>query len=172
MNREDERRLDRPHYATTDAGWLRQLSRAAALVIVVLLVGLLFRAGRSVLEEGERLALGMAEEHLEDLVWLEAKRAMSEEGVEGLRRRAGQDPRGWARDRLASAYAEDRPAGPLPDWADERWSFDADAGELVYRVTWLEGGDWRWRVELLADGPETPEPGLARDLVLVRVSPP
>ena len=172
MSRPDLRREDRPALATTNAGWLRQVSRALALVIVVILLALLFRAGRSVLAEGERMALDLAEEHLEDLVWLEGKRALAVEGVEGLRRRAGTDPRAWAQDRLASARPDDVPAGALPDWADERWSFDAARGELVYRAAWIEDGDRRWRVDLQVDGADSPTPGLARDLLLVEVGGP
>ncbi len=37
---------ERPRSASTAAGWLRQLSRAMALLIIVVLVALLFRAGR------------------------------------------------------------------------------------------------------------------------------
>lgn len=165
------RRDERPHYASTDAGWLRQLSRVLVLVMVVALAAVLFRAGRDVLAEGERMALQMAEQNLENLVWLEAKRAVNEEGVEGLRRRAGQDPRLWARDRLAALPIAERPGGPLPEWAEDRWSFDAARGELVYQPTWLDGGERRWRVILVADGADSPTPGLARDLLLVRVSP-
>ena len=162
---------ERPRSASTAAGWLRQLSRAMALLIIVVLVALLFRAGREALAEGEQMALDMAEQNLEDLVWLEARRALAEEGVEGLRRRAGQDPRLWARDRLAALPIAERPAGPLPEWAEERWSFNAARGELVYQPTWLDGGERRWRVVLVEDGADSPTPGLARDLLLVRVSP-
>lgn len=158
-------------FATTDAGWLKLLSRALGLLIVVVLIGLLFQAGRSVLAEGERLALGLAEEHLEDLVWLEGKRALAEEGVDGLRRRAGSDPRTWAQDRLLAVRPSDAPAGPLPEWADDRWTFDAARGELVYRALWLPEGDHRWRIRLLVDGVDSPTPGLARDLRLERVAP-
>ncbi len=160
----------RPELATTHAGWLRQVSRALSLLIIVVLVTLLFRAGRDILAEGERMALDLAEKNLENLVWLEGKRVVGEEGVDGLRRRAGSDPRTWAQDRLASVRPDEQPAGPLPAWADDRWSFDAARGELVYRVTWLDGGDRRWRVELLVDGAGSPTPGLARDLLLVRAS--
>lgn len=163
---------ERPVYATTAAGWLRQLSRAMALLVIVLLVALLFRAGRAALAEGEQMALDMAEQNLEDLVWLEAKRALAEEGVDGLRRRAGGDPRRWAQDRIATLRPGDLPAGPLPEWAAERWSFDAARGELVYRPAWLEGGERRWRVDLQQDDANSPTPGLARDLLLVRVEAP
>ena len=166
------RRDERPHYATTDAGWLRQLSRVLVLLMLVALAAVLFRAGRDVLSEGERMALQMAEQNLENLVWLEAKRAVNEEGVDGLRRRAGQDPRVWARDRLSTLPMAERPGGALPAWAEERWSFDASRGELVYRPAWLDGGERRWRVELAVDGVDSPTPGLARDLLLVRVSDP
>ncbi len=159
-----------PELATTNAGWLRQVNRAVSLLIVVVLATLLFRAGRDVLAEGERLALGLAEQNLENLVWLEGKRVVAEEGIAGLERRAGSDPRRWAQDRLAALPAGEIPGGPLPSWADERWSFDAARGELVYRVTWLEGGDRRWRVELVLDRVESSTPGLARDLLLVPVS--
>ena len=161
---------DRPALATTNAGWLRQVSRALSLLIIVVLATLLFRAGRDILGEGERMALDLAEQNLENLVWLEGKRVVAEEGVAGLQRRAGSDPRAWAQDRVAALRPEDVPGGPLPSWADERWSFDAARGELVYRVTWLEGGDRRWRVELLLDGAGSPTPGLARDLLLVRAN--
>lgn len=161
---------ERPGLASTNAGWLRQVSRALSLLIVVVLLALLFRGGRAVLAEGERMALGMAEKHLENLVWLEAKRAIGEEGIESLRRRAGQDPRAWARDRIALARPGDAPAGPLPDWADERWSFDPRSGELRYSTTWIEGGEVRWRVMLVEEGADGPTPGQPRDLVLVRVA--
>lgn len=163
---------DRPRSATTGAGWLRQLSRALALLIVVVLVAVLFRAGREVLAEGEQMALGMAEQNLEDLVWLEAQRALAEEGIEGLHRRAGGDPRRWAQDRLATARPGDLPAGPLPEWAGERWRFDGQRGELVYEPVWMAGGERRWRVELQQDGVDSMTPGLARDLLLVRRDPP
>ena len=165
------RRDERPHYATTDAGWLRQLSRVLVLLMVVMLVAVLFRAGRDVLAEGERMALQMAEQNLENLVWLEAKRVVNEEGVEVLRRRAVQDPRVWARDRLSSLPMAERPGDALPAWAEDRWSFDDTRGELVYRPSWIEGGERRWRVELIEDGADSLTPGLARDLLLVRVSP-
>ncbi|GAB3735662.1 hypothetical protein GCM10028794_15390 [Silanimonas algicola] len=158
-----------PALATTNAGWLRQVNRAVTLLIVVVLSTLLFRAGRDVLAEGERMALGLAEQNLENLVWLEGKRVVVEEGVAGLERRAGSDPRRWAQDRLSALPAEAVPGGALPSWAEERWTFDAARGELVYRVTWLEGGDRRWRVELLRDGVDSSTPGLARDLLLVPV---
>jgi hypothetical protein len=41
----------------------------------------------------------------------------------------------------------------------------------VYRVTWLEGGDRRWRVEVYRDDAGSTTPGLARDLLLVRTAP-
>lgn len=172
MNPIRQRPVDHPAFATTGAGWLKQVSRALALLIVVVLMALLFRAGRDVLAEGERLALGLAEQHLQNLVWLEGKRALVEEGPEGLRRRAGQDPRAWARDRIVAARVEDAPAGPLPAWASDRWRFDAARGELVYDAAWLAGGDRRWRVELLVDGDDSSTPGLARDLLLVEVEAP
>ncbi|HAI60210.1 MAG TPA: hypothetical protein DCM32_10095 [Xanthomonadaceae bacterium] len=156
-------------YATTDAGWLRQVSRALALLIVVALVVLLLRIGRDVLAEGERMALRMAEQNLENLVWLEGKRALVEEGAAGLHRRAGGDPRAWAQDRLATVPAADLPTGKLPAWAEQNWSFDAASGELRYTPAWLPGGVRRWRVELVRDGVESPSPGLARDLLLVRI---
>lgn len=162
----------RPEFATTNAGWLRQLSRGVALVVIVALMGLLFSAATTVLAEGERLALDMAEENLEDLVWLEGKRVVAEEGVDGLRQRVGTDPRTWAQDRIAAARPGDDLAGPLPDWADERWSFDAARGELVYTAAWLEDGDRRWRVALQFDGAGSSTPGLARDLLLVRIDGP
>ena len=158
----------RPDFATTRAGWLRQVSRALALVIVVALMAMLFRGATAVLAEGERLALDMAEQNLQNLVWLEGKRALAEEGVDGLRRRAGSDPRTWAQDRIARARPGDDLAGPPPGWADERWHFDAASGEIVYTATWLADGDRRWRVELQIDGAGSPTPGLARDLLLVR----
>lgn len=161
-----------PTLATTNAGWLRHVNRAVSLLIIVVLVTLLFRAGRDILAEGERMALDLAEQNLKNLVWLEGKRVVAEEGVEGLRRRAGSDPRSWAQDRLAGLRPDEMPAGPLPQWADERWTFDAARGELVYRVTWLEGGDRRWRVALLQDDAGSSTPGLARDLLLVRVGEP
>ena len=163
---------DRPRSASTAAGWLRQLSRAMALLIIVVLVALLFRAGREALAEGEQMALDMAEQNLEDLVWLEARRALAEEGVEGLRRRAGGDPRTWAQDRIGTLRPDDLPTGPLPEWAGERWYFDARRGELVYRPVWMSGGERRWRVELQQDGVDSPTPGLARDLLVVRIRPP
>lgn len=161
-----------PALATTNAGWLRHVNRAVSLLIVVVLLTLLFRAGRDILAEGERMALDLAEQNLENLVWLEGKRVAAEEGVGGLERRAGSDPRAWAQDRLASIPMAERPGGPLPEWADERWSFDTGRGELVYRVAWLDGGDRRWRVEVYRDDAGTSTPGLARDLLLVRVAPP
>ncbi len=164
-------RTEVSRFATTDAGWLKLVSRALALLIVVVLIVLLFMAGRSVLAEGERLALGLAEKHLENLVWLEGKRALAEGGVDGLRSRAGSDPRTWAQDRLLAVRPSDAPAGPMPEWAGGRWTFDAIRGELVYRALWLPEGDHRWRVHLLVDGVDSPTPGLARDLLLERVAP-
>lgn len=158
--------------ATTNAGWLRQVNRAVSLLVVVVLATLLFRAGRDILVEGERMALELAEQNLENLVWLEGKRVVAEEGVAGLQRRAGSDPRTWAQDRMASLGPDAVPGGPLPSWAEDRWRFDAARGELVYRVTWLDGGDRRWRVEVLRDGDESSTPGLARDLLLVPVDGP
>ena len=131
-----------PALATTNAGWLRHVNRAVSLLIVVVLLTLLFRAGRDILAEGERMALDLAEQNLENLVWLEGKRVAAEEGVGGLERRAGSDPRAWAQ------------------------------GEVVYRVAWLAGGDRRWRVAVYRDDAGTSTPGLARDLLLVRVAPP
>jgi hypothetical protein len=160
---------ERPAFATSGAVWMRQVSRAISLVIVVALMALLFGAAKSVLSEGERLALDMAEQNLEDLVWLEGRRALAEEGVRGLQRRAGSDPRTWALDRLTRLPAGDALADPLPQWADDRWQFDAARGELVYAATWIEGGDRRWRVALQVDGAGTPTPGMARDLLLLRV---
>lgn len=161
-----------PALATTNAGWLRHVNRAVSLLIMVVLTTLLFRAGRDLLAEGERMALDLAEQNLENLVWLEGKRVVAEEGVAGLARRAGSDPRTWAQDRVASLRPEAVPGGPLPAWAEDRWAFDAARGELIYRVTWLDGGDRRWRVELLRDGGDSSTPGLARDLLLVRVGGP
>ena len=163
------RPADRPELATTNAGWLRHVTRAVGLLIVVVLAALLFRAGRDILAEGERMALDLAEQNLENLVWLEGKRVLAEEGAEGLVRRAGSDPRAWAQDRMAALRPEEMPGGPLPSWAEERWTFDAARGELVYRVAWLDGGDRRWRVVLVRDGAGSPTPDLARDLLLVRV---
>lgn len=160
---------ERPAPATSNAGWLRHVNRAVSLLIVVVLVTLLFRAGRDILAEGERMALDLAEQNLENLVWLEGKRVVAEEGVAGLEQRAGSDPRTWAQDRVAALRPEERPGGPLPSWADDRWTFDPVRGELVYRVTWLDGGDRRWRVEVFRDGADSSTPGLARDLLLVRV---
>ncbi len=165
------KRAEWPALATTNAGWLRHVNRAVSLLIVVVLLTPLFRAGRDILAEGERMALDLAEQNLENLVWLEAKRVVAEEGMGGLERRAGSDPRGWAQDRLAAVPLADRPTGPLPAWADERWRFDPARGELVYRVTWLEGGDRRWRVAVYRDDAGSSTPGLARDLLLVRVAP-
>jgi hypothetical protein len=159
---------ERPALATTNAGWLRHVSRALSLLIIAVLVVLLFRAGRDILAEGERMALDLAEQNLENLVWLEGKRVVAEEGVAGLQRRVGSDPRTWAQDRVGALRPDEQPGGLLPAWADDRWAFDATRGELVYRVTWLEGGDRRWRVELVVDGAGSPTPGLARDLLLVR----
>ena len=161
---------ERPALATTHAGWVRQVTRAVSLLIVVVLATLLFRAGRDILAEGERMALDLAEQNLENLVWLEGKRVLAEEGRDGLAARAGSDPRAWAQDRMAALRPEEIPGGALPSWADERWAFDAAKGELVYRVTWLDGGDRRWRVELVRDGADSPTPGLVRDLQLVRVA--
>jgi len=163
------KREEWPAFATTSAGWLRHVNRAVSLLIIVVLLTLLFRAGRDILAEGERMALDLAEQNLKNLVWLEGKRVVAEEGVDGLRRRAGSDPRTWAQDRLADLRPDERPGGPLPSWAGERWTFDPARGELVYRVTWLDGGDRRWRVALVQDSAESPTPGLARDLLLVRV---
>ena len=118
----------RPDFATSRAGWARHTSRAVGLVIIVALMGLLFRSATAVLAEGERLALDMAEQNLRDLVWLEGKRVLAEEGAAGLERRAGSDPRAWAQDRLAARPAGDDLAGPLPAWAEERWRFDAARG--------------------------------------------
>lgn len=165
-------RSEQPALATTGAGWLRHVSRGLSLLIVVLLVTLLFRAGRDVLAEGERMALDLAEQNLENLVWLEGKRVAAEEGVAGLERRARSDPRAWAQDRVAAVRPEEMPGGPLPSWANERWTFDGARGELVYRVTWLDGSERRWRVDVLRDGDDTSTPGLARDLVLVAIEPP
>ena len=165
------KRAEWPALATTNAGWLRHVNRAVSLLIVVVLLTLLFRAGRDILAEGERMALDLAEQNLENLVWLEGKRVVAEEGMGGLERRAGSDPRGWAQDRLSAIPLADRPGGPLPEWADDRWSFDGARGELVYRVTWLEGGDRRWRVEVYRDDAGSTTPGLARDLLLVRTAP-
>lgn len=162
------RPAERLALATTHAGWLRHVTRAVSLLIIVVLATLLFRAGRDILAEGERMALDLAEQNLENLVWLEGKRVLAEEGLDGLVRRAGSDPRAWAQDRMAGLHPEETPGGPLPSWADERWTFDTARGELVYRVTWLDGGDRRWRVELVRDDVGSPTPGLARDLVLVR----
>lgn len=163
---------DRPGLATTHAGWLRQINRAASLLIVIVLLALLFRAGREALAEGERMALGLAEQHLQNLVWLEAKRVIAEEGITGLQRRVGQDPRVWARGGIAVELPETVRQAGLPGWAEERWSFDAIRGELHYQATWIEDGDARWRVELVKDGLDSPSPGLARDLRLVRLPAP
>lgn len=165
------KRAEWPALATTNAGWLRHVNRAVSLLIVAVLLTLLFRAGRDILAEGERMALDLAEQNLENLVWLEGKRVVAEEGMGGLERRAGSDPRGWAQDRLSAIPLAERPGGPLPEWADDRWSFDGARGELVYRVTWLEGGDRRWRVEVYRDDAGSTTPGLARDLLLVRTAP-
>lgn len=162
---------DRPHYATTNAGWLRLLVRVMGLVIMVALSVFLLGAGRSALAEGERLALELAEQNLRNLVWLEGKRVAGEEGVEGLQRRAGGDPRAWAKDRIAAGRPGDAPAGALPAWADDRWRFDPVRGELVYTPTWMPGGPIRWKVVLQVDGVDSSTPGLARDLLLVRASP-
>lgn len=162
----------RPDFATSRAGWARHTSRAVGLVIIVALMGLLFRSATAVLAEGERLALDMAEQNLRDLVWLEGKRVLAEEGAAGLERRAGSDPRAWAQDRLAARPAGDDLAGPLPAWAEERWRFDAARGELVYAATWIEDGDRRWRVVLQRDSAGTPTDRVARDLLLVRVDGP
>lgn len=152
--------------ASLDARRIRHLSRVLALLLVALLAALLLRAGRDVLAEGERMALQMAEQHLENLVWLEGQRALAEEGPAGLQRRAGTDPRRWPQDRLSAP-----PAGGVPTWVDARWTYDDASGELRYHPAWLPGGVWRWRVEARREGVDSPSPGLARDLLLVRIAP-
>jgi len=158
----------RPAHATTAAGWSRQVSRALTLLLIAVLLALLLRAGQNILGESERIALDLAERNLRNLVWLEARRVTAEEGVAGLRLRAGQDPRPWAEQRIGTRHPVGPPAGPLSEWAEQRWSFDADRGELVYHPAWMRGGERRWRVELREDGVDSPTPGLARDLFLVR----
>jgi hypothetical protein len=61
------KRAEWPALATTNAGWLRHVNRAVSLLIVVVLLTLLFRAGRDILAEGERMALDLAEQNLENL---------------------------------------------------------------------------------------------------------
>jgi hypothetical protein len=158
-----------PMRASTDTGWVRLLSRALGLLVVALLMLVLQRAGRELLAEGERLGLGLAEENLRNLVWLEGRRVLAEEGVAGLERRAGGDPRAWARARLAAARPGDVPAVE-PLWAESRWRFDAARGELVYHSRWLDEGDHRWRVELRDDRGKPAAPGQGRDLQLVAVA--
>lgn len=156
-----------------DVRWLGMVARVATLLLVVILLGFLARAGIDIIVESERTALELAETNLRNLVWLEAQRVLAREGPAGLPPLAGQDPRQWAAPGGSPAGPGAAPHDPEAVAAGlrERWHFDEGRGELVYRSGWLPGGERRWRVELMFDGADSPTPGLPRNLRLVQRPP-
>jgi len=149
--------------ARRDLGWQRLFARMAALLLILLLVGVLVRSALDVIARAETVSLELAEQNLRNLVWLKAQRTVAAQGVAGLPALAGQDPRPWAD---VFGVAGSGGATTLQTEMDRRWSFDSTSGELAYRSSWLEEGERRWRVELIVEGAEGPTPGLARGLQL------
>lgn len=162
-----------PERHLADARWLAKVARSGTLVVVVALLGVLVRAGVDVVVESERTALDLAETNLRHLVWLEARRVLAREGLAGLHRLEGQDPRQWgeAGGSPVAPVAAPFDAGAVGAGMRERWRFDASRRELVYHAAWLPGGERRWRVQLVVDGADSPTPGLVRDVELVRRPP-
>lgn len=152
-----------PRDARRNLGWQRLFARMAALLLILLLVGVLVRSALGVIARAETVGLELAEQNLRNLVWLKAQRTVAAEGMAGLPALAGQDPRPWGD---AGDAAGPGGATTLQTEMDRRWSFDSASGELVYRSSWLEEGERRWRVVLIGEGAGGPTPGLARGLLL------
>ena len=149
--------------ARRDLGWQRLFARMAALLLILLLVGVLVRSALNVIARAETVSLELAEQNLRNLVWLKAQRTVAAQGVVGLPALAGQDPRPWAD---AVGVAGFGAATTLQTEMDRRWTFDSASGELVYRSSWLEEGERRWRVVIVAEGADGPTSRLARGVQL------
>jgi hypothetical protein len=132
---------ERPRLATTEARSLRWFSRALTALIVLALLGLWAQATRRIVEDGQRLALQLAERHLRNVVWLEGQRVLREEGGGALERRVGADPRDW----LGPAVDADGRAIPDP-LRGAAWGYSPASRQLCHRAVWHAAGRRCWQV--------------------------